>query len=139
MVVHARVAAAGQLQIETAVPRQQRQHVVQKAHAAVDLALSRAVKFQPQGDVGLGGLADDFGMTHSAFLQNSSKRVQQAVHLLAAADGDAVVPGQQRRVEMAHEDAAGAQFLVELVTVDFGMAGKHEIGLRVAKFKAHFA
>ena len=57
MLVHIEIAGALQLQIESAVPREQLQHVIEEANAGGDLVLAFAFDRQPDGDARLGRYA----------------------------------------------------------------------------------
>ena len=66
VVVHICVSLADDGKIEPPVAGKQREHMVQEAHAGIDLRLSRPVQAQAEGDVGLGGLSFYLGASHIA-------------------------------------------------------------------------
>ena len=75
VVVHVGVAAARQLQVHPPMAGQEGEHVVQKAHAALNGALPSPVQVQGQLNVRLVGLTRNLGCSHtcSSSLTFSSK------------------------------------------------------------------
>ena len=65
VVVDLEVAGAGEPEIEPGVPGERAQHVVEKADAALDLALAAAVEGELDRDPGLEGLAGDLGLARA--------------------------------------------------------------------------
>ncbi len=59
--VDVQVALGLDLQIDEPVARDLVEHVVEKGHARVEGALAGAVEVDPDADLCLGGIADDFG------------------------------------------------------------------------------
>ena len=64
VVVHIRVALAGNGQIKFSMGGKQGQHMIQKAHAGLDGAFSGAVQVQGQRNMGFRGFAADFSNSH---------------------------------------------------------------------------
>src|SRR5690606_34024478 len=61
MRVDMQVAVRLDFEVEQRVPGEQREHVIEESDAGADLDLLRAVQFELQPDVGLGGLAMNRG------------------------------------------------------------------------------
>ena len=64
--VNVQIAFAGNLQIDQAVASDLVQHVVEKTDAGGELGLTRTVQIQTHTNLGFGGLASDFSLTHEA-------------------------------------------------------------------------
>jgi len=75
VVVHLRIARAAHAQVKAGMGGKEGEHVVQKAAAGADVALSRAVEVQGEGNVGLGGFALDGRASHDIVLSDRMARV----------------------------------------------------------------
>ena len=64
VVIHLGVPLTGYGQVESSVAGKQGEHMVQEAAAGIDFAFPGAVQVQPEGDLGLRGVSDDFGCSH---------------------------------------------------------------------------
>jgi hypothetical protein len=62
--VNMRVATAGKRQVKASVPREKREHVVQKSDAGVDAAVSFSIDVQREADIRFGRLSPDFTCAH---------------------------------------------------------------------------
>ena len=68
VVVYLGVAVAGHVQVKTAMLGKEGQHVLQKAHAQVEMAFAGAVQVQGQGDIGFARLAGQRCLSHGGCL-----------------------------------------------------------------------
>ena len=66
VVIHPRIPVTGHGQVKAAVPRKQREHMVQKAAAGVDFRRAAAIQTERQGDIRLRGGSVDRGRSHLA-------------------------------------------------------------------------
>jgi len=72
VIIDGDIAFRGNLQIEQAMLRKQREHVIEKRDARIDLGRATAVHRQRQPDVGLGGRARDRCYARGAALSHES-------------------------------------------------------------------
>jgi len=64
VVVNVSVPLRGNSQVKAAVPCKEREHMIEKADAGLDLRRAASVQIKLYGDVGLGSLARDRGLSH---------------------------------------------------------------------------
>jgi hypothetical protein len=65
VLIHVQVAHRRELQIESAVPSKEIQHVVQEADPCGDLVLSSSLDRESNRDLGFSGLAMEFAFSHA--------------------------------------------------------------------------